>query len=189
MPLALLLLSYVAVGLFVAYVGEEELRSSARGPWQTLCARALAAHVALLSLPLVAYWLWRAPDWAVSYVAHASRAPSLALALLALAAGLAPLAGFALGARAITAHRVSWLPSAAAALVLVALVGVLVARRRFGVMTSYVHFHGGLGPTPGERAIAPWSALAALGPWVFAVLALVLTLRRRTPALTLRNRG
>jgi hypothetical protein len=188
-PFVLLLLANAAVGIAAALAAEDELRASPRGPWATTAFRALAAHLALASLPVGAFWLWRAPDWTVSYLAHASRAPSLLIAAMVATLAAAAVVGFSLGASAVTAHRREWLPKVLVAIAIVAVVIVLVARRRIGVVTSYVHFRGGLGPTPGERVSGPWWVLSALVPWAAGGAALLGGLSAHRRALTLRNRG
>jgi len=189
MPLALIASCNAALGLLVAWLCDAELRASARGPWQTLAARAVLAHQALFVAPLSAWWLWRAPDWSVSYVANATHAPSALLAAIVLLLSLCGLAGFALGARWTSAHRAEWSPRASAGLAVLGALGVLLTRARFVAVTSYVHFRGGLGPTPGERVSAPWWALVAIALWVASAAILAMSLRARTRALTLRNRG
>jgi hypothetical protein len=189
MPLALIALCNAALGLLVAWLCDGELRASARGPWQTLAARALLAHQALFVAPLAAWWLWRAPDWSVSYVANANHAPSVLLAAIVLLVTFFGLAGFALGARWTRTHRAAWSPRAGIALIVAGVLGVLLTRARFLAVTSYVHFRGGLGPTPGERVSAPWWALVAIALWVSSTVVWAMSLRARTRALTLRNRG
>jgi hypothetical protein len=189
MPIALIALCNAALGLMVAWLCDAELRASPRGPWQSAGARALIAHELLVVAPMTGWWLWRAPDWCASYWFNATRAPSLVLAAVVVLVALAAVAGFAVGARVTTAHRGEWTPRAAGALAALGLAGVAIARARFSVVTSYVHFRGGLGPTPGERVSSPWWAALALLVWALAAAALATALRSRTRALTLRNRG
>jgi hypothetical protein len=187
-PLALLAALNCAVALLVVWAAEDELRGCSRGPWATLAARALCAHQCVIVVPIAGWWLWRSPDWAAGYVLHVARAPSLVSAGVAVTIGALGVGAFALGAREVTAHRARWLPTAAAVLAALALLAVLASRRRFFTMTSYVHFHGGLGVTPSARATAPWSALSGLLGWTLGASAMILSLRGRTRALTLRNR-
>lgn len=189
MPLALIALLNAALGLLFAWVCDAELRASARGPWQSLAARAILAHQALFIAPMTGWWLWRAPDWCVSYLVNATRAPSVVLAAIVLAVSLFGVGGFALGARWTSAHRAEWSPRASAALASLALVGAVISRARLFTVTSYVHFRGGLGPTPGERVSAPWWAAIAVVLWLVFAAIVALSLRAHTRALTLRNRG
>ena len=188
MPLALLAALNCAVGLLVAWASEDELRACARGPWTSLAARAWAVHQAVIVVPIAGWWLWRAPDWAVGYVFHAARAPSAVSAGAALAIGAVGVGAFAFGARQVTGHRTRWLPTASAALATLGALTTLFALRRFSTVTSYVHFHGGLGVSPSVRANAPWGALAGLLGWTLAASVMLGSLRGRARALTLRNR-
>lgn len=189
MPLALVALLNAAFASLIAWVCDGELRASPRGPWSTTAARALLVHQATMVVPMTAWWLWRAPDWSVAYLVNATRAPSIVLALAVVAVSAAGIAGFSLGARLVSAHRAHYTPRLSAALAAVAALSTVVLRGRFAVVTSYVHFRGGLGPTPGERVSAPWWAAIALTIWALAMVGAALSLRARTRALTLRNHG
>jgi hypothetical protein len=187
-PLALLTALNCAVGLLLTWAAKDELRASARGPWTSLAARAWLVHQSIIVIPIAGWWLWRAPDWAVGYVLHAARAPSAVSAGAALLIGAVGIGAFALGARQVTAHRTRWLPAASATLLGLGALTALLGVRRFLSVTSYVHFHGGLGVTPTARASAPWGLLAGLLGWSLASGMMLGSLRLRARALTLRNR-
>jgi hypothetical protein len=177
MPLIALTLLNLALALGLAFVCATELRSTARGPWNTRAARALALHQLLLVFPLGAWWMLRAPDWAVSYFFHAARAPSLLLGGLVLIATLMGLVGFWLGALLVSRHRTDALPFASAAVAVAVLIGGLALRARIASVTSYVHFKGGLGSQTGLTAHGPEIFLLGVALWIGGGICLLLASR------------
>lgn len=190
MPLFALVFVNFALGISLAFVCATELRSTVRGPWNTTAARALTLHQLLLVFPLGAWWMLRAPDWAVSYWFHAARAPSLLLGILVVLIASVGFAGFAVGAAAVSRHRTSVLPWFAGVAVLCTLAGTIVFRSRFSIVTSYVHFKGGLGPQPGLTVHSPDIFLLGIALWIGGGISLLFAARSRvTPNLSLSGKN
>ena len=69
-------------------------------------------------------------------------------------------------------------------MVALTLVGAIVSRSRFAIVTSYVHFRGGLGAQPGLDVRGPDIFLLGIALWIGAGISLIFASSRAsgTPA-------
>ncbi|MDP3276442.1 MAG: hypothetical protein Q8Q09_14685 [Deltaproteobacteria bacterium] len=189
MPLLAFVLLNAAVGLLTAWAARNGLRASARGPWSTDAARLLVAHELLTAVPALGYCLLRAPDWSVSYLVGAGRVPSIVVGAVLVLNVVVAIASFALAGRWVVTHRADWALKVAVGLGSVAVIAPLALRNRVRIVTTFVHFRGGLDPQPGLTVSGPALYLAIGSLWLLAAAVMIAGLRQRDRALTIRNRG
>lgn len=148
MPLPTLVFLAFGVGVSAALAAGHELRIQPRHALLTVSFKAFALFLALLLLPVSAYFYVFHGDWFLLYVVDVRRVPSaLALAGLLLEGGIAVL-GFLTGAALARAQRVG----AGVAVVLVSVAGaaavVLVWRDRLAEVGTFSQHRGDYGLHP-----------------------------------------
>ncbi len=179
MPLIALIALNFALGVGAVLASARELRASPRAAHETLSFRAVVLHDVLLPIPIATYLLARAADWTLSYTVDSARVPSLVLAMLVAAQGLAALAGFALGARLLRDHRPGVLPVFIALAGFVLIVGLVVARHRLGVLGTFAQYHGRFGLRTLATGGLVGPLLAMMLAWTGAAAHLLYSLARR----------
>lgn len=179
MPLAALMILNFALGVGAVMASARELRASPRAAHDTLAFRALLVHEVLLPIPIATYLLARATDWTLSYAVDAVRVPSLVLAVLVAAMGMAALGGFAAGASFLRDHRRGVLPVMIALAAIALLAGLVVARHRLGVLGTYAQYRGRFGRRTLAAGGLAGPLTAMLLAWTAAAVHLLRGLMRR----------
>lgn len=164
MPIPSLYLLAFAFGAAAAIAGRRELRVQPRPALLSRGFFAFLSFVFFVLVPVSVYFYAFHGDWALLYLVDTTRIPSAVVLLaFALEACVAAL-GFAVGASFVRVQR-DWAAAASVgASFALALLVVIVAKRRLSVVGTYAQYHGGFGLE------AFGSNYALLGTIVMAVL-------------------
>jgi hypothetical protein len=176
-PILVLVALNFAVGMAAARAAARELRASPRAAHETVSFRAVLLHDLLVPIPIAIYLLARLTDWSVSYLVP--HVPSLVLAALVVLHSGAALAGFVLGARLLRDHRPGAIPVLVALSATLALVGIVIARHRLGVVGTYAQYRGGFGLRGFESAGLAGPLAALFVAWTSGAAHLFYSLVRK----------
>jgi len=172
-PIAVLV--HIAVGLGFALAARDRVRAD--GPFAAPVFYLVVMHAAGVVAPVALYFYAVHPAWTWLYLIDPANVPGLAILPLVVVHAAIVIGAYYAGALLLRADRRKPVVYTIAALGLVALILLLIARHRLAMSTSYAGFHAGRGRELMEVQLG-WAVLVTLFAMAASIAYVIFELTR-----------